>query len=191
VSRETRRSVRLQAAEAGHYVLRRTVGLAAALVLFAAPALAQAQGASARLDHPVLLVGGQYGAPTRLTGTAGLLIARPRPFESGTAPDSSRAGLVLTVGAGTGGVRVAAGAAALALEGPMLTTGLDALFTLSRTADSPRGATGGSTYIGGEVGLVIMSVRLSAGVARRTAGDPAPKATIFTWSVGVQLPLGW
>ena len=167
----------------------RVLGLAAALLGVAAPALAQR--ASARLDHPVLLVGGQYGAPTRLTGTAGLLIARPRPFESGTAPDSSRAGLVLTVGAGTGGFRVAAGATALALEGPMLTTGLDALVTLSRTADSPRGATGESTYIGGEVGLVLMSVRLSAGVARRTAGASGPKATIFTWSVGVQIPLGW
>jgi len=29
------------------------------------------------------------------------------------------------------------------------------------------------------------------GTAHRTAGPPGPKATIFTWSVGVQLPLGW
>ena len=167
----------------------RVIRLAVAFLCFAAPAYAQ--GAPARLDHPVFLVGGQYGTPTGLAGTAGVLIAPPRPFKPGASPDSSRSGIILAGGAGTGGFRVAAGGAALALEGPFLTTGFDALFTLTRTGETPRGAGANSTYVGGEAGLVIMSVRLSAGVAHRTAGTPSPKATIFTWSVGVQIPLGW
>jgi hypothetical protein len=172
-----------------HVMLPRAIRLAVVLLGFAAPAFAQ--GAAAHLDHPVFLVGGQYGTPTRLVGTAGVLIAPPRPFQPGGSPDSSRVGLVLAGGAGTGGFRVAAGGAALALEGPFLTTGFDALFTVTRTAETPRGAGADSTYLGGEAGLVIMSVRLSVGVAHRTAGTRGPKVTIFTWSVGVQIPLGW
>ena len=126
-----------------------------------------------------------------MAGTAGVLIAPPKPFRSGDSPDSSRAGVVVTGRAGTGGFGVAVGGAALALEGPFLTTGFDGLFTLTRTGHTPRGATENSTYVGGEAGLVLMSVRLSAGVAHRVAGTSGPKATIFTWSVGAQIPLGW
>lgn len=36
-----------------------------------------------------------------------------------------------------------------------------------------------------------MSVRVSAGVAHRIAGASGSKATVFIWSVGVQVPLGW
>ena len=176
-------------AELVHARLARAILLAVAFLGFAAPLRAQAP--SGRLDHPVFLVGGHYGAPTRLAGTAGVLIAPPKPFTPGTAPDSSRVGLVFSGSAGTGGFRVAAGGAALALEGPFLTTGFDALLTVTRTGETPRGAAGGSTYVGGEAGLVLMSVRLSAGVAHRAAGMPGPKATVFTWSVGVQIPLGW
>jgi hypothetical protein len=160
-----------------------------ALLGFAAPVLAD--GAAGPLDHPVFLVGGHYGAPTRLVGTAGVLIAPPKPFKSGSSPDSSRAGLVVAVRGGTGGYGVAVGGAALALEGPYLTTGFDGVFTLTRTGQAPRGAAAVSTYVGGEAGLVLMSVRLSAGAAHRIAGKSGPKATIFTWSVGVQIPLGW
>lgn len=176
-------------AELVHVRLAGAILLAVAFVGFAAPL--RAQTTSSRLDHPVFLVGGQYGAPIRLTGTAGVLIAPPRPFTPAGSPDSSRVGLVLSGGAGTGGFRVAAGGAALALEGPFLTTGFDALLTVTRTREKARGAAGQSTYVGGEAGVVIMSVRVSAGLARRTAGVPGPKATIFIWSVGAQMPLGW
>lgn len=159
------------------------------LLAFAAPALAQEE--SALLDHPVILIGGHYGAPTRLFGTAGVLIAPPRPFKPGNAPDSRRTGLVVAGSAGTGGFSVSAGGAALVHEGPFLTTGVDGLFSVTRTGQTPRGAAADSTYMGGEAALVLMDVRLSAGVAHRTAGAPGPNATIFTWSVGVQIPLGW
>jgi hypothetical protein len=167
----------------------RTILLVVAILALAAPAFAQA--ASAHVDRPLFLVGGQYGAPTRSVATAGILIAPARPFKAGAAPDSSRVGFVLTGGVGTGGIRVAAGGAALALEGPFLTTGFDALFTMTRTGETPRGAARNSTCVGGEAALVIMSVRLSAGIAHRTAGTAGPKATIVTWGVGVQVPLGW
>jgi hypothetical protein len=162
-----------------------------ALVLLAMAAPVAAQQAARWFDQPVVLVGGQYGAPGRMSASAGVLIAPPRPLASGTAPDSSRVGILVRGTAGSGGFSVGAGGAALALEGPYLTTGFDALFTVTRTGETPRGAGADSTYVGVEGGLVLMSVRLSAGVAHRAAGPPGPKATIFTWSVGVQLPLGW
>jgi hypothetical protein len=170
-------------------MMRRGIWFSLALLSISVPAFAQ--GAPARGEHPVLLVGGQYGGPTRLVGTAGVLIAPPRPFTPGSSPDSSRAGFVVHAGAGTGGIRVAAGGAALAFEGPFLTTGFDGLFTLTRTRQAPRGASPDSTYVGAEAGLVIMSVRFSAGVARRAAGPAGPHATIVTWSLGLQLPIGW
>jgi len=167
----------------------RAILLVTTVLGFAAPAFAQQT--STGLDHPVVLVGGQYGTPTGLLVTAGVLIARPKPFNPGTSPDSSRAGLVVTGGVSTGGFSLAAGGAFLALEGPFLTTGFDARFTLTRTGHAPRRAAADSTYVGGEAGLVIMSVRLAAGAAHRAAGPTGPKATILTWSVGVQIPLGW
>jgi hypothetical protein len=143
------------------------------------------------MDHAVVFLGDQFSAPTRLSGSAGVLIAPPKRFAPETSPDSSRTGLVVKGTAGMGGVCAAAGAAALALEGPYLTTGFDALLTVTRTGSRPRGSGANSTYVGLEAGLVIMSVRVSAGVARRAAGPPGSKPTIFTWSVGVQIPLGW
>src|SRR4029453_14830527 len=95
----------------------REVVFAVSFLGLAVPAYPQAL--SARSDRPLVgLVGGYYGAPTRLSGSAGPLIGRPRPFQAGTAPDSSRAGFMIAGGAGAGGVRVAAGVAGLALEGP-------------------------------------------------------------------------
>ena len=163
--------------------------LAIPLLVFAVPV--SAQSASSPFDHPVILVGGCYATPRRLSGSAGVLIAPPKPFERNSSPDSSRLGLVFKGTAGTGGFSIAGGGAALAIEGPVLTTGFDALVTVTRTGENPRGADVKSTYVGVEGGLVLMSVRLSAGVAHRTAGAAGAKATIFTWSVGAQIPLAW
>jgi hypothetical protein len=169
--------------------MRSLSALVAFPLALATPAFGQS--APVKVDHPVALVGAQYGAPTRWFGSAGILIAPPRPFQPGTASDSSRAGLVVTGGAGAGGFRFASGVTALALEGPCLTTGFDGLFTVTRTNHAPRDAATDSTYLGGEFGVVLMSVRLSIGAAHRTSGPTSGKATIFTWSVGMQIPLGW
>src|SRR5882724_5921431 len=100
--------------------------LTVALLGFAAPAFGQEASADL-VDHPVVLVGGHYGTPTRWFGSTGILIAPAKPIKPGSSPDSSRAGLVVTGGAGAGGFGIAAGGTALALEGPLLTTGFDAL----------------------------------------------------------------
>ena len=100
-------------------------------------------------------------------------------------------GVVLRGAAGAGGFRFDGGLAALAREGPFLTTGFDAVATLTRTTASPRAADPKAIYLGAEAGLVLMSVRVGAGIAHRVSGTDGPKATIFTWSIGVQLPLGW
>ena len=163
----------------------------AAVLLFASATPVFAQSAKTGLDHPVAIVGAQYGAPTEWFGSAGILIAPPKPFQPGTSGDSSRAGLIVTGGAGSGGYRIASGVTGLALEGPYLTTGFDGLFTVTRTGHNPHSAAADSTYIGGEFGFVIMSVRLSAGASHRTSGTSSGKATIFTWSAGVQIPIGW
>ena len=76
------------------------------------------------------------------------------------------------------------------MEGPFLTTGFDALFTVTRTTSDPRDADPEATYAGIEAGLIMMSVRLNAGVAHRVNGT-GTKDTIFTWGVGVQIPIGW
>jgi hypothetical protein len=170
-------------------VTTRFISIALVVIGMAAPVAAQQ--VPSRFDRPVVLVGGHYGSPDRASASAGVLIAPPRPLASGTAPDSSRAGILVKGTAGSGGFSFGAGGSALALEGPYLTTGFDALFTVTRTGKTPRDAGADSTYVGVEGGLVLMSVRLSAGVAHRVAGPPGPKATIFTWRAGVQLPLGW
>ena len=162
---------------------------AVALLGFTAPAFAQ--GEPARSNHPVFLVGGQDRRADTIDRHRGCPDRAGQAVRARHVSHSSRVGLLGAGSAGTGGWRVAAGGAALALEGPFLTTGFDALFTVTRTTETPRDAAAASTYVGGEAGMVIMSVRLSAGVARRAAGTPGPKATIFTWGVGVQIPLGW
>jgi hypothetical protein len=157
--------------------------------LVSLPSTAFADQQPERSNPAVVLVGGQYGSPTRLFGSAGLLIAPPKPLK----PERRQipAGSVCpSPAAGTGGVRGGVGLSALALEGPCLTTGFDALFTITRTGASRRDADPDATYAGFEAGLVLMSVRLNAGVAHRVSGA-GTKDTIFTWGVGVQIPIGW
>src|SRR5207248_8873984 len=55
----------------------------------AAGAFAQQKSAP---DRPVVLIGGGYGTPMGLFGTAGVLIAAPRPMEPGGSPNVGRVG---------------------------------------------------------------------------------------------------
>ncbi len=158
------------------------------LLVSATPVRAEDQS---RLGKPAIVLGGQFGTPTRLFGSVGVLVGPTGPLTSGTAPDSSRTGLLVKAGGGAGGFTIGGGFAALALEGPFLTTGFDALVTVTRTGKTPRAAAPDATYGGFEAGLVLMSVRLHAGVSHGIAGPTQSKATIFTWGIGVQIPLGW
>src|SRR4029453_11541639 len=82
------------------HVRTRRLILAIPLLVFAVPV--SAQSASSPFDHPVILVGGYYATPTRLSGSAGVLIAPQNPFERDSSPDSSRLGLVFKGAAGAG-----------------------------------------------------------------------------------------
>jgi hypothetical protein len=163
-------------------------GLVVALTS-AAPAFAQST--TTRPGPVVFLAGGEYGTPARASGTAALLIGPARPLKTGTSPDSSRIGVLVGGRVGMGASALTAGLSALALEGPWLTTGFDALAVVSHTTTHAGAAVVDTTYVGGEFGLVLLSARLSAGASHRTSAAPTGKATIFTWSVGVRAPIGW
>jgi hypothetical protein len=142
---------------------------------------------------PLFLVGAQYGTPIRASAGAGVLLpfgdqSPSRKIQS----RDTRSGLVLAGSVGTGGEQVAAGLGAIVTEGSyLLTYGLDFRGTLTRTRQSPRGATPEATYAGAEAGLMVSLVRFSAGYAHRIGGPAGSKANTFTWGVGLQLPLGW
>jgi hypothetical protein len=170
------------------------VTLLVILTLAAGRGLAFAQQSSAPTttkDRPLLLLSAEYGTPLRWAGGAGVLIPRGRPVRMDGGTSGTRAGIEIAASAGQGGARVTAGPALIANEGGAMIVGLDFRGTLARTRARPRGATGDSTYIGAEAGLAISVVRFSAGVAHRVAGPAGSKGTTFTWTVGLQIPLGW
>jgi hypothetical protein len=143
---------------------------------------------------PLFLVGAQYGTPIRASAGAGVLLpfGDQSPNSKVHALHEQRSGLVFAGSVGTGGEQVAGGLGAILTEGSyFLTYGLDFRGTLTRTRQSPRGATPDSTYAGAEAGLMVSLVRFSAGYAHRIGGAAGPKANTFTWGVGLQLPLGW
>jgi hypothetical protein len=173
----------------------RTLGAAAILVtleVLAGSATAFAQDASAATEsRPILLVGARYAAPTRWTGGLGLLIPFGKPREDGDLGDlREHRGLEVEGSAGAGGARLAFGPAFVGKppKGPVLFAA-DVLGTVTRTWSSPHKASADSTYVGLEGGLVLLMVRFSTGVAHRMEGPVGLKATILTWSVGVQT--GW
>lgn len=98
-------------------------------------------------------------------------------------------GLEVEASAGVGGARLALGRASFfGGEGDPILIVVDILVGLTRTWNSPDRASSDSTYVGLEYGMMGLAVRVSAGVAHRVAGPEGPKATIFTWSVGMQAP---
>jgi hypothetical protein len=142
-------------------------------------------------DRPLLLPTADYGTPQRWAAGAGALIPMGKPVRMDGGTSGTRAGIEVAASAGQGGARLAFGPAFIANEGGGMIVGFDLRGTLMRTRTLPRVATANSTYVGAEAGLAISVVRFSAGVAQRVAGPAGPKGTIFTWSVGLQIPLGW
>jgi hypothetical protein len=141
---------------------------------------------------PVFLLGAHYGAPTRAAATAGVLIPVGTQPEHDIQPSVMRRGLIVDAAIGAGGQQLSAGWGARMHEGNLLLLyGLDFSATLTRTTNSPRSAAANSLHAGASAGLNLSVVRVTAGIERRISGASGPKATIFTWSVGVQVPLGW
>jgi len=163
----------------------RIVLIALALAAGATPAFAQKAPGH---DHGLLfLPNAQFGTPLALSGGLGVF------FE--LADDGELlSGLIAEGGAGQGGYRASFG-----YQSFLEYLGLDFRGVFHRTWSSPRGASADSAYVGGEVGLTILYVRLSLGVAHRIFGVHPPgepnsdafreKATIKTWTAGVVVPL--
>jgi hypothetical protein len=143
---------------------------------------ASAQQPSLRRDAPLLLLHVQSGAPLRLAGGATVVV----PFGAVTSSDNLKKqhAVVMRASAGAGGAQIAGGLAILA--GPF---GPDFLLSTTRTFASPRRADARSTYVGVEAGYVWLIARVSAGVAQRVAGPLGPHRTVFTWSIGLHVPV--
>ena len=134
--------------------------------------------------RPLFVVSAFYDAGTRTTVEGGVLIPLKLGWDEDVVFMECRC-LEATAGVGSGGSRFAIGPSFRVLWRPVLPLGADALLTIVRTSDSPRGVMPHSTYIGGEAGLMYMSVRIGLGVAHRVSG-PGPRDTVFTWNVGVR-----
>jgi hypothetical protein len=148
--------------------------------------------ASSAEADPVFLFGANYGAPTKMSGTAGVLIPLGRQEPSSVQPSITRTGAIVEGAFGRGGQRIAAGWSARMTEGSLLLTyGLDFCGTVTRTSGTPRGASADSTYAGFVAGFNVSAARMTAGVEHRVSGPSGPHATIFTWTLGVQVPIGW
>jgi hypothetical protein len=158
-------------------VSRKVAAVTVVLCVLTGGAHAQQKAPANVADDLLLLAGGQYGSPMRIS--AGLALFVP----TGDRYRAITEGFLVEGSAGQGGARISAGLARF-LE----YLGLDGRAVLSRTWTSPRGAAAHSTYGGLEAGLTIAYVRVSAGVAHRIAGAAGPDATIFTWGAGLQIP---
>jgi hypothetical protein len=167
------------------------VSRALALVVFlliCAPVTALAQeDDKGKGFRPLFVAGALYDATTRTTGEVGVLIPLKLGWDEDVVFMECRC-LEATAGVGPGGSRFAVGPSLQALWRPILPYGVDALLTIVRTSDSPRGVMPQSTYVGGEAGLLFMSVRIGLGAAHRVSG-PGPWDTVFTWNVGFRT--GW
>lgn len=148
-----------------------------AALLLAALSIAQQPPMHTPHLGPMFLPAVSYGRPQGLS--AGLSVFLP------TADDGrQRDGFIVDAAAGRGGARVGFGRATF-----IEYVGLDARAVAARTFDSPNGASARSTYAGLEAGLTLAYVRVSAGVSRRLSGPAGPRATIFTWTAGLQYPI--
>jgi hypothetical protein len=141
---------------------------------------------------PLILLSTAYGAPLRTSVGVGVLKS-PGPKNSrAVQPSQSRSGLLVAGAFGSGGEQGALGIGAMVTEGSyLLTYGFDLRATFTHTRDSPLSATRNAAYVGGEAGVTVSVVRVSAGYARRVTNELGPHRNAFTWSIGAQLPLGW
>jgi hypothetical protein len=126
-------------------------------------------------DFHALLVDANYVKPVRWNVGGSLFFSRDdaEPSEGGT---------VIVVGGSVGrsGMQVWGGAA----QPPYG----DFRAVVTRTWDSPRGASANSTYVGGEIGFGLYG-RFSVGYAKRVSGPSTGDDHIVTWGVGLQIPV--
>jgi hypothetical protein len=150
----------------------RIFALAAATILVITclyPARLQADGFQA------LVLDANYAKPVRwnVGGSLALSHDDAKASEGGTA-------IVVGGSVGRGGMRVWGGTA----QPPYG----DFRAVVTRTWDSPRGASANSTYVGGEVGFGLYG-RFTVGYAKRISGPSTGGDHIVTGGVGLQIPV--
>lgn len=133
--------------------------------------------------RPLFLAGARKSGPLGGSATVGILIPVTSP-KRGTGYGSdwfAHQGVLIEAAAADDGFELAAGWGRrwTPRRGPVL-YGQDIMATAFRRKNSPID----STYVGGEVGLTMMTVRMSVGVATRVAGPSDASRTIFTWGIG-------
>ena len=136
--------------------------------------------------RPVLLAGARKSGPLGGSATVGILFPL-KPVKQGTDHGSSfwaHRGVLIEAAAGDDGFELAAGWGQRwkLRRGPAL-YGQDILATAFRTQT----ATGNATYVGGEAGLTMLTLRMSVGAATRVDGPAGADRTIFTWGIGFHI----
>jgi len=148
---------------------------------------AQATAAPQSAGRPLLLAGAKKSGPLHEAATVGILIPL-RPLERGSDFGSSfygYRGVIVEATAGAEGFELAAGWGRRwkLPKGPAL-FGEDVMATaFQRRSDTSPDA----TYVGGEVGLTMMTFRVQVGAATRVAGAEQADRTIFTWGIGFNI----
>jgi hypothetical protein len=160
-----------------------------AVCAFASPFAASAQATTTveRARRPLLLAGVKKSGPLHGAATVGLLVPL-RPLErSDDFGGGFRAyrGVLVEAAAGADGFELAAGWARRLKtpRGPTLFGEDVTAKAFQRRSDT----TPDTTYVGGEVGLTMMTLRVSVGAATRVAGAPESDRTIVTWGVGFHI----
>ncbi len=136
--------------------------------------------------RPLFLAGARKSGPLGGSATVGILIPVKAPAR-GTGYGSDwyqHRGVLVEAAAADDGFALAAGWGRrwTPRRGPVL-YGQDILATAFRR----RNSTADATYVGGEVGLTMMTVRMSVGAATRVDGPVEADRIIFTWGVGFHI----
>ena len=162
-----------------------------AMCAFASPFAVSAQATTTttpeRASRPLLLAGAKKSGPLQKAATVGMLIPL-RPLErSNDFGGGFRAyrGVLVEAAAGDEGFELAAGwARRLKSRGGPVLFGEDVMATAFRTKNE----TADTTYVGGEVGLTMLMLRVSVGAATRVSGaSDETDRTIVTWGVGFHI----
>ena len=151
---------------------------------------AQATTTPERASRPLLLAGAKKSGPLHGAATVGILIPL-RPLErSDDFGGGFRAyrGVLVEAGAGAEGFELAAGWARRLKtpKGPSL-FGEDVMATVFQKRSLSDSTDTDATYVGGEVGLTMLTFRVSVGAATRVSGSEQADRTIFTWGVGINI----
>ena len=156
-------------------------------------AAAFAQNPSAKLPHgPGLMASLRYDTATASPVSIAVLIPIGKPYTDSDWGLLTRNGVEIEASSGLHGARLAVGHGVRGKDcSSRALFGGELLGTVTRTWGRPTRGTTNSTYVGVEAGWVFLSVRTTIGVAHRVAGPTGPGGTIFTWTLGIQVPLKW